>query len=140
MEKERIKALRQAKGWTWEKMARELGVSWRTVARWEKGETRPNKMAHRILVDQEVKAGLRPSEQEITGRIFWELKENLEAHAGPWEEGEVKALAERTYWLARGEEIIRRITRALSQALQARGDPLTEEEVKVLAERIYNGL
>ena len=35
---ERIRAARQAKRWTHEELARQMGVNWRTVQRWQKGQ------------------------------------------------------------------------------------------------------
>lgn len=40
-----IKALRDRLGWTQERLARELGVSWITVQRWEKGKVMPSPLA-----------------------------------------------------------------------------------------------
>lgn len=42
---EEIKALRDRLGWTQEQMARELGVSWTTVNRWENGRVKPSRLA-----------------------------------------------------------------------------------------------
>ena len=35
---ERIRAARRAKRWTHEELARQMGVNWRTVQRWQKGQ------------------------------------------------------------------------------------------------------
>lgn len=35
---ERIRQTRAAKGWTIERLAREMGVHWRTVQRWQAGD------------------------------------------------------------------------------------------------------
>jgi len=35
---ERIRAARRAKSWTHEELARQIGVNWRTVQRWQKGQ------------------------------------------------------------------------------------------------------
>lgn len=43
-----IKALREQLGWTQERMARELGVSFSTVNRWEHGKT-PSSLALQAL-------------------------------------------------------------------------------------------
>ncbi|GCE46283.1 DNA (cytosine-5)-methyltransferase 1 [Thermosporothrix hazakensis] len=45
MNKEEIRALRQERGQTQAKFAEELGVSPRTVMRWENGESRPRSYA-----------------------------------------------------------------------------------------------
>ncbi len=45
MNPEDIKRLRTSKGWSQERFARELGVSFCTVNRWERGKTAPSPMA-----------------------------------------------------------------------------------------------
>jgi len=40
-----IKALRQALGLTQEALARRIGVSWSTVAKWEMGRSNPSPLA-----------------------------------------------------------------------------------------------
>lgn len=48
---QRLKALRRARSLSQEALARELGVSVRTVARWERGESSPSPLAReRIAV------------------------------------------------------------------------------------------
>ena len=42
---EELKKLRQHKGWSQEDLARELGVSFATVNRWENGKTKPSRLA-----------------------------------------------------------------------------------------------
>ena len=42
---EELKKLRQQKGWSQEDLARELGVSFATVNRWENGKTKPSRLA-----------------------------------------------------------------------------------------------
>ncbi len=49
MNPEKIKQIRLRLGWSQEKLARELGVSFCTVNRWEKGRTSPSPMAIRGL-------------------------------------------------------------------------------------------
>lgn len=44
-----IRALRTSLGWTQERLARELGVSWTTVNRWERGKTEPSPLAEAKL-------------------------------------------------------------------------------------------
>ena len=41
----RIKYLRKLKGWSQEDLARELGVSFASVNRWENGKTKPSRLA-----------------------------------------------------------------------------------------------
>ena len=42
---ENLKKLCQQKGWSQEDLARELGVSFATVNRWENGKTKPSHLA-----------------------------------------------------------------------------------------------
>ena len=44
-----IKRIRQLMGWSQERLAREAGVSFCTVNRWENGKTRPSPMALKVL-------------------------------------------------------------------------------------------
>jgi DNA-binding transcriptional regulator YiaG len=46
---ELIKLLRQAKGWSQERLARELEVSHITVYRWERGTSIPSNLARKYL-------------------------------------------------------------------------------------------
>jgi len=49
VERDEILHLRQNMGISQEALAREVGVSWRTVARWESGESKPSQLAHKVL-------------------------------------------------------------------------------------------
>ena len=49
MLKEKIRALRQQKGWAQEDLAREIGVSLSTVQRWESKNVKPIRLARREL-------------------------------------------------------------------------------------------
>ena len=40
-----LKKIRQSHGWSQEDLARELGVSFATVNRWENGKTKPSRLA-----------------------------------------------------------------------------------------------
>lgn len=42
---DKVKHCRNIKGWTQEQLARNLGVSWNTVQRWESGKTSPSPLA-----------------------------------------------------------------------------------------------
>jgi len=42
---DKIRQCRHLKGWTQEKLARNIGVSLNTVQRWESGKTRPSPLA-----------------------------------------------------------------------------------------------
>jgi DNA-binding transcriptional regulator YiaG len=44
-----IKALRQLRGWSQERLAQVLGVTWSTVNRWENGHTKPSPLALRTI-------------------------------------------------------------------------------------------
>lgn len=56
--KERVKALREKKGWAQEDMAREIGVSLSTVQRWEKRGGKPTRLARRELMKLFKEAGI----------------------------------------------------------------------------------
>ena len=98
---EQLKALRQAKRWTQEELAGQLGVALRTLQRWEGGKTQPSDMSLRFLRDLEEKVGRRISEEEILRRIFRELSLTLHGRSITWPEEEVQALAERVYGLTK---------------------------------------
>ena len=59
MTPEEIKALRLRLEWTQEHMARELGVSFPTVNRWEKGKAKPSSLAVQALERLERRAGVQ---------------------------------------------------------------------------------
>lgn len=61
MKAEDIKRLRISLGWSQERFARELGVSFCTVNRWERGKTVPSPMAIKFLANVQEKAGLKRS-------------------------------------------------------------------------------
>lgn len=44
-----VRSLRTKLGWSQERLARELGVSFSTISRWEHGEGEPSPMAERLL-------------------------------------------------------------------------------------------
>ncbi|MBI5344714.1 MAG: PilZ domain-containing protein [Deltaproteobacteria bacterium] len=54
---EKIKRLRTALGWSQERLAREVGVSFCTVNRWERGKSKPSPMAENVLKRMSEKAG-----------------------------------------------------------------------------------
>ena len=98
---EQLKALRQAKRWTQEELAGQLGVALRTLQRWEGGKTQPSDMSLRFLRNLEEKVGRRISEEEIIRRIFREVSRSLHGRSVTWPEEEVQALAERVYGLTK---------------------------------------
>ena len=46
---EQLKVLRRQYGWSQEDLARELGVSFSTVNRWENGKARPSRLAQKVI-------------------------------------------------------------------------------------------
>jgi len=46
-----IKQLRERLGLTQEQLAHQLGVTVKTVNRWERGRSKPSPMARRLLID-----------------------------------------------------------------------------------------
>jgi putative transcriptional regulator len=46
---DRVRKLREKRKWTQEQLARELGVSFVSVNRWEKGHAEPSRMAKRLI-------------------------------------------------------------------------------------------
>ena len=46
-----IKSIRERLGLTQEQLANKLGVSWATVARWERGKGEPSPLAQKALED-----------------------------------------------------------------------------------------
>jgi len=47
--REKVKALREKRGWSQEDLAREIDVSLSTVQRWEKKGSKPTRLARREL-------------------------------------------------------------------------------------------
>ena len=47
---EQLKTLRQQPGWSQEDLARELGVSFSTVNRWENGKAKPSRLAQKGIL------------------------------------------------------------------------------------------
>ncbi|MBI3997856.1 MAG: helix-turn-helix transcriptional regulator [Armatimonadetes bacterium] len=44
-----VRSLREKLGWSQERLARELGVSFSTISRWERGQGEPSPMAEKLL-------------------------------------------------------------------------------------------
>jgi len=61
--KEKVKALREKRGWSQEDLAREIDVSLSTVQRWEKQGSKPTRLARRELKRLFREAGIE-SEKE----------------------------------------------------------------------------
>ena len=64
---EQLKALRQQRGWSQEDLARELGVSFSTVNRWENGKAKPSRLAGNQIARLFAK-GNEASSQSISGQ------------------------------------------------------------------------
>ena len=56
----KLKRIRQRHGWSQEDLARELGVSFATVNRWENGKTKPSRLAQ-DKIKQIINMGSRQS-------------------------------------------------------------------------------
>ncbi|MGH2376190.1 MAG: helix-turn-helix domain-containing protein [bacterium] len=52
-----VKALRKRLGWSQERLARQLGVSFSTISRWERGHGEPSPMAEKLLQELQETAG-----------------------------------------------------------------------------------
>ena len=63
--KEKVKELRQRRGWAQEDLARKIGVSLSTVQRWEKKGGKPTRLARRELKKLFQKAGIDDMTEEI---------------------------------------------------------------------------
>lgn len=94
-----IKELRQTLGWSQQRLAEELGISWISVSRWEREIKSPSPMARAILQHMEIKAGIKVSQEQIIDRITRKLQIILQNHPGPLAEEKVKLMAEQIYWL-----------------------------------------
>jgi len=61
--KEKVRALRERRGWSQEDLAREIGVSLSTIQRWETKDCKPSRLAHRALSRLLKKAGIAEKEE-----------------------------------------------------------------------------
>ena len=61
--KEKVKALREKRGWSQEDLAREIEVSLSTVQRWEKKGSKPTRLARRELKRLLKEAGVESEEE-----------------------------------------------------------------------------
>ncbi len=50
-----VSLLRTSRGWSQEKTARKVGVSFKTIIRWEKGQSSPSPMAIDAVIDLAVR-------------------------------------------------------------------------------------
>lgn len=62
--KEKVKALRERRGWSQEDLAREIDVSLSTIQRWEKKDSKPTRLARRELKRLFKEAGLKALNNE----------------------------------------------------------------------------
>ena len=60
--KEKVKALREKRGWSQEDLAREIEVSLSTVQRWEKKGSKPTRLARREFKRLLKEAGVESEE------------------------------------------------------------------------------
>jgi len=60
--REKIRALRERRGWSQEDLARQIDVSLSTVQRWEKRGGKPTRLARRELKKLFEEAGIRDNE------------------------------------------------------------------------------
>ena len=61
--KEKVKALREKRGWSQEDFAREIEVSLSTVQRWEARGANPTRLARRELKRLFIEAGIESKEE-----------------------------------------------------------------------------
>jgi len=61
--KEKVKALREKRGWSQEDLAREIDVSLSTIQRWEKKGSKPTRLARRELKRLFEEAGIDSEEK-----------------------------------------------------------------------------
>ena len=66
---EQLKALRRQRGWSQEDLARELGVSFSTVNRWENGKTKPSRLAGNQIA--RLLEGSETSSQSVSVSTKW---------------------------------------------------------------------
>lgn len=69
MKSEDYKKIRKSLGWSQERLAREIGVSFCTVNRWEKGRARPSQMALNALGELATKSSGMPSDARNSTRV-----------------------------------------------------------------------
>lgn len=74
MTPEETKSLRQALGWSQEKLAREVGVSFCTVNRWERGRSSPSPMAVNMLNKLKEKTGLNNRRANVRFELRYPIK------------------------------------------------------------------
>ncbi len=74
-----VRSLRNRLGWSQERLARELGVSFSTISRWERGEGEPSPMAERLL--QELSREAVPAEWPSADQI--EISSIMDLFDGP---------------------------------------------------------
>ncbi len=64
MTKQEIKQIRQRLGWSQERLARELGLSFSTISRWERGGSKPSPATQRLLND--LVQSIQPETRSLT--------------------------------------------------------------------------
>ena len=63
--REKLKELRRRRGWSQEDLAREVGVSWSTIHRWENKGAKPYRLARRELERLFKEAGIENGEKHL---------------------------------------------------------------------------
>ena len=63
--REKVKKVRIEIGYSQEQLARDLGVSFATINRWENGKTEPSRLALKNFIDFCKKNGVQISEEEV---------------------------------------------------------------------------
>lgn len=68
MEPEEIKHIRKRFRWSQERLARELGLSYSTISRWERGQATPSPAADRLL--SELTRSLLPKPKPLRSELL----------------------------------------------------------------------
>lgn len=85
MSKGEIKQIRKRLGWSQERLARELGLSFSTISRWERGESKPSPATQHLL-NELVRSALpksKPSYQAWRFADRIDISEIMDLFSGP---------------------------------------------------------
>jgi len=80
MEPEEIKAIRKRFRWSQERLARELGLSYSTISRWERGQSTPSPAAERLL--SELTRSLLPKPKALRSGLLSADRINISGVVG----------------------------------------------------------
>lgn len=83
MNPEDIRRIRSLLGWSQERFARELGVSFCTVNRWERGRTRPSPMGLNALKALEARRGPTERRRHLRSSVRRQVAVGRSGQAGP---------------------------------------------------------